>query len=129
MNTIQLIHWLNFTRSHTGGDILVIQTFRNAIMSASVLASTTLVAFMGVLAVASKLHQPEALILSLILATSASTSLLSIVTFARLGFTTHNDAIALQKIAQQLLLGLRLIQISTLFLISALILAALLITR
>jgi hypothetical protein len=127
MNIMRLINWLSFTASRAGGDILAIQTFRNAIMSASVLASATLVAFMGVLAIASKLHSMAAVVLSLILAASASTSILSIVTFARLGFTPHNDSAILEQTAKQLLLGLRLIQTSAVLLISALILAALLV--
>lgn len=45
-----LADWLNTVGARPGGDILAIQTLRNALMAASVLASAALVAMMGVLA-------------------------------------------------------------------------------
>ena len=45
-----LTDWLSTVGQRPGGDILAIQTLRNALMAASVLASAALVAMMGVLA-------------------------------------------------------------------------------
>jgi hypothetical protein len=127
MNISSLSTWLNAAWSRVGGDILIIQTFRNVIMSASVLASAALVTLMGVLAASSHLQQPAILIigLCLLLASSASLSVLSIVTFARLGFNIQLDSANTEQLAKRLLFGLRLIQSSACGLVLALILAAL----
>jgi hypothetical protein len=53
MDFKELIHWLEEQRGQPGGNITVVQTLRNAIMAASVLASAALVALMGVLATSS----------------------------------------------------------------------------
>jgi hypothetical protein len=126
MDQASLTQWFNVVWARAGGDILIVQTFRNAIMSASVLASATLVTFMGVLAAASHLHKPTALMIGLILAISASGAILSIVQFSRLGFSMQLGTIDSAHIAKRLLFGLRLIQLSAGLLICALLLAAIL---
>ena len=50
MNKNNISKWLQQMSLHSGGAITVVQTLRNAIMAASVLASASLVALMGVLA-------------------------------------------------------------------------------
>jgi hypothetical protein len=47
-----LIDWLASLHNRPGGDILAVQTLRNSLMAASVLASAALVGLMGVLATA-----------------------------------------------------------------------------
>ncbi len=53
-----LADWLGSVNQRPGGDILAVQTLRNALMAASVLASAAMVALMGVLAT-SNLHNPR----------------------------------------------------------------------
>lgn len=47
-----LTDWFGNLQNHPGGDILAVQTLRNSLMAASVLASAALVGLMGVLATA-----------------------------------------------------------------------------
>ena len=49
MDFKELIHWLEEQRGQPGGNITVVQTLRNAIMAASVLASAALVALVSTL--------------------------------------------------------------------------------
>jgi hypothetical protein len=64
--------WLSAMASRPGGDILAVQTLRNAIMAASVLASAAMVALMGVLATAHLHHRSIAITAALVLAISTA---------------------------------------------------------
>jgi membrane protein YdbS with pleckstrin-like domain len=124
MTTNHLTVWLNAVFSRLGGDILVVQTIRNAIMSASILASAGLVALMGVLAVASHWHRLYAFVIAVLLATCVSLSIAAIVQFSKLGFSVQFQVANHDQAAERVLIGLRLVQISATLLAFALILAA-----
>ncbi len=109
--------------SRPGGDILAVQTLRNAIMAASVLASAAMVALMGVLATASLHHRLFAMTAALVLAISTAMALLVIVKLARAGFEFQLVSAEHGELAVDLLAALRAIAISAILLSLALFVA------
>lgn len=97
--TPQGIHdWLQSIKKQNGFEILLVQTLRNALMSASVIASTSLVAIIGVVSIGRAFSggSAESLryghwaihIASVILAIALTEALLSLRTLARAGFVS-----------------------------------------
>lgn len=120
----QLALWLSTVCKRPGGDILAVQTLRNALMASSVLASAAMVAMMGVLATA-KLHHPAvSLVAALLLAASTSCALVAIVRLARAGFELQLDPAVPDTLAAALLSALRYTQSSAWLLAVSLLTAA-----
>jgi Protein of unknown function, DUF599 len=117
--------WLDSVLARPGGDILAIQTLRNAIMSASVLASAALVALMGVIAAAPHMMKWLNASLAVLLAISASVAVWSIVRFASFGFVLHNEAVVAESLAKHISRALQHVKTSASLLMVALCLAAL----
>jgi hypothetical protein len=111
--------------SRPGGDILAVQTLRNAIMAASVLASAAMVALMGVLATAHLHHRWFVITSALILAISTAAALVAIVKLARAGFEFQSTSAAHGALAADLMTALRSIAISATLLSLALFVAGL----
>jgi len=109
--------------SRPGGDILAVQTLRNAIMAASVLASAAMVALMGVLATAHLHQRGFVMTAALILAISTAAALVAIVKLARAGFEFQLTSAAHGELAADLLAALRAIAISATLLSLALFVA------
>lgn len=82
-----LADWLSTVGKRPGGDILAIQTLRNALMAASVLASAALVGMMGVLAT-THLHTIKwpSMVAAALLVASALGSLRSVWELSLIGF-------------------------------------------
>ena len=121
-----LLHdWLANMASRPCGDILAVQTLRNAIMAASVLASAAMVALMGVLATAHLHPRLYAIAASLALAVSAAAAVVAIVRLARAGFEFQLAAAAHGELAADLLGALRAIAVSATLLSLALFIASL----
>ncbi len=87
----QLALWLRTVSQRPGGDILAIQTLRNALMAASVLASAAMVALMGVLATAQLHNRSVSLAAAVLLAGSTSCAVVAIVRMSRAGFDMQFD--------------------------------------
>jgi hypothetical protein len=85
MNTM-LYDWLASLENRQGGDILAVQTLRNTLMAASVLASAALVGLMGVLATAHLHHKWSSASAAAMLVISAAYSLRALWTLSRAGF-------------------------------------------
>lgn len=118
-----LQNWLVNMAIRPGGDILAVQTLRNAIMAASVLASAAMVALMGVLATA-HLHDPRfaaAAAACLILSTAAA--LVAIVRLASAGFEFQLAQAVHAEQAVGLMLALRIIAASAVLLSLGLLVA------
>lgn len=98
MNPQSLSLWLRSISGQSGHEILVVQTLRNALMVASVVASTSLVAIIGVISVGRafpggsaplSMYAHGAINLaSIILAVALTEALLSLRTLARAGFSS-----------------------------------------
>lgn len=117
--------WLTNMASRPGGDILAVQTLRNAIMAASVLASAAMVALMGVLATAHLHHRMFAVVSALTLAVSTAAALVAIVKLARAGFEFQLASAVHGELAADLMAALRGIAISATLLSLALFVAGL----
>ena len=115
--------WLSAMASRPGGDILAVQTLRNAIMAASVLASAAMVALMGVLATAHLHHRMFAITAALLLAVSTASALVAIVKLARAGFEFQLASAAHGELAADLMAALRAIAVSATLLSLALFVA------
>ncbi len=126
MNVSTLSTWLNAALSRSGGDILVVQTIRNALMAASVLASAALIALMGVLATTAHLHSIKSTALGLLLASCSGLALWSAVKFSKLGFSVQFNVASYLEMAKNLLFALRLLQASAAMVATSLVLAAIL---
>ncbi len=124
MTHIQLKTWLSSVLARPGGDILAIQTLRNAIMSASVLASAALVALMGVIAAAPHMMKWLNASLAILLAISASVAVWAIVRFASFGFVLQNDAVVIEALAKHMARALKFVKASASLLMLALCFAA-----
>jgi Protein of unknown function, DUF599 len=121
-----LLHnWLASMSNRPGGDILAVQTLRNAIMAASVLASAAMVAVMGVLATAHMHPRMYAIAAALMLAISAAAAMLAIVRLARAGFEFQLASAAHEELGADLLVSLRAIAVSATLLALALFVAGL----
>lgn len=81
-----LIDWFASLENRQGGDILAVQTLRNALMAASVLASAALVGLMGVLATAHLHPKWSSGGAAAMLVISAAYSLRALWTLSRAGF-------------------------------------------
>jgi Protein of unknown function, DUF599 len=90
--------WLRSISRQSGHEILLVQTLRNALMVASVVASTSLVAIIGVISVGRAFSGGGAVLTmyahgainlsSVILAVALTEALLSLRTLARAGFSS-----------------------------------------
>jgi hypothetical protein len=120
---IRLQQWIEGMASRPGGDILAVQTLRNAIMAASVLASAAMVALMGVLATAHLHHRLFAIVAALVLAVSTAAALVAIVKLARAGFEFQLASAAHAELAADLMAALRAIAVSATLLSLALFVA------
>jgi hypothetical protein len=121
-----LLHdWLASMATRPGGDILAVQTLRNAIMAASVLASAAMVAIMGVLATAHLHPRMFGIVAALFLAVSAAAAVVAIVRLARAGFEFQLASAAHGELAADLLAALRAIAVSATLLSLGLIVAGL----
>jgi hypothetical protein len=81
-----LFDWFASLHRRPGGDILAVQTLRNAIMAASVLASAALVGLMGVLATAHLHPRWSSASAATLLVVSAMFSLRALWTLSAAGF-------------------------------------------
>jgi Protein of unknown function, DUF599 len=98
MTPQSLANWLRAISTQNGFEILLVQTVRNALMGASVVASTSLVAIIGVVSVARAFSGGNAMLTmyaniamqlsSVILVFALTEALLSLRTLARVGFGT-----------------------------------------
>jgi hypothetical protein len=117
--------WLSSLGQRSGGDILAVQTLRNAIMAASVLASAAMVALMGVLATAHLHHRSFAVGAAFLLVVSTAAALLAIVKLSRAGFEFQMARPAHEELAASLISALRAIAVSATLLSAALLVAGL----
>jgi hypothetical protein len=124
MNVLTLSAWLNHVLSRAGGDILAVQTLRNALMAASVIASAALIALMGVLAASAHLPAARSLVLGLVLASCSGLALWAAVKLSKLGFSVQFNAANYAEMAESLFFALRLLQASAVLLTMSLLLAA-----
>lgn len=81
-----LTDWFDNLQNHPGGDILAVQTLRNSLMAASVLASAALVGLMGVLATAHLHARWSSGSAATLLVVSAMCSLRALWTLSAAGF-------------------------------------------
>ncbi len=124
MKNSDIEHWLASVKHQSQGQIIVVQTIRNAIMSASILASITLIALMGALATAHGQSSRWIVFAISLLVLSATCSAVSISFLARLSFQTQFEHVHYQISAGRLRNALNLIRGSALLFICALIAAA-----
>lgn len=124
MNTIEIKHWLEQLSQLNQGQLVIVQTIRNGIMAASILASVTLIALMGALATAH--NESNIWILSSIalLVMSATCSAIAISNLARLSFQTQFEHIHFDTPAARIRSALNLIAAAALLFILALTVAA-----
>lgn len=87
-----LIDWFASLQNRQGGDILAVQTLRNSLMAASVLASAALVGLMGVLATAHLHARWSSASAATLLVVSAMFSLRALWTLSAAGFDLRLDA-------------------------------------
>ncbi len=105
MNSM-LIDWFASLENRQGGDILAVQTLRNALMAASVLASAALVGLMGVLATAHLHPKWSSGSAAAMLVISAAYSLRALWTLSRAGFEIRLENQARSTDKNQLLVDL-----------------------
>ena len=117
--------WLGGLADRSGGDILAVQTLRNAIMAASVLASAAMVALMGVLATAHMHPRLLGMVAAIALAASAGAAVAAMVKLVRAGFECQMPGTVWDELAQSLVAALRWVTISAVLLAAALAVAAL----
>lgn len=115
--------WLEHTREQQGGHITIVQTIRNAIMAASVLASAALIAFMGSLAAAGINQSMTIGISAVILVISCFFSIRSIWMLASLSFQIQQPTRDNGKASDRLIQALGYLRISAGFLFLALVVA------
>ena len=87
-----LTAWFASLQGRQGADILAVQTLRNALMAASVLASAALVGLMGVLATAHLHALWSASSAAVLLVVSAACALRALWTLSALGFDLQLQA-------------------------------------
>lgn len=124
MNRTDIEAWLKKVNEQSNGDITAVQTLRNAIMAASVLASTALVALMGVLAtiLSNTIFAAAAAAGCLVL--SCFFSLRTIWLLAALSFHLQQLDLHRQNTAQQIASSLNAIRYAAVFLTLALAVSA-----
>jgi hypothetical protein len=86
--------WLLSLQHRPGGDILAVQTLRNSLMAASVLASAALVGLMGVLATAHLHPRWSSASAAALLVCSMGFSLRTLWTLSSIGFDLQIDSSA-----------------------------------
>lgn len=86
-----LTDWFASLQNRPGGDILAVQTLRNALMAASVLASAALVGLMGVLATSHLHARWSTASAATLLVVSAVCSLRALWTLSAAGFDLQLD--------------------------------------
>ena len=100
MTQQSLLNWLHAIKKESGYEILLVQTIRNSLMGASVIASTSLVAIIGVVTFGRSLAAPTAdtgqssfhyahlmvNLASIILVIALTEALLALRTLSRAGF-------------------------------------------
>ena len=120
-----LTDWLASINQRPSGDILAIQTLRNALMAASVLASAALVALMGVLATFN-LHTIRwpSVTAAALLVTSAMVSMRSVWELALIGFHLQFQTGPTTVVAHRLGRALGHIRVAGMLLVLALACAA-----
>ncbi|TDR30182.1 DUF599 family protein [Hydromonas duriensis] len=124
MNREHIENWIRHLIEQGSGDITAVQTLRNAIMAASVLASAALVALMGVLATA-PLHQPIAVAVAAgLLVLSSFFSIRTIWLLAALSFQVQQLDKTPSEKAQRIMDALNAIKYAAIFLTLALSVAA-----
>lgn len=119
-----LTHWLESIAQQNGGDILAVQTLRNGIMAASVLASAALVGLMGVLATAHLHVRLLSLGSASLLALSAAFAVHALIRLSGAGFELQLKSHDLSPVAHRISQGLRSCAISGALLVLALAVAA-----
>ena len=124
MKNSDIAQWLEQISQHNQGQITVVQTIRNAIMSASILASVALIALMGALATAHSQNSRWILVSIAVLVLSATCSAISISFLARLSFQTQFKHVHFAVSASRLRHALNLIRGSAILFILALVVAA-----
>ena len=124
MKNSDIAQWLEHISQHNQGQITVVPTIRNAIMSASILASVALIALMGALATAHSQNSRWILVSIAVLVLSATCSAISISFLARLSFQTQFKHVHFELSANRLRHALNLIRGSAGLFILALVVAA-----
>ena len=124
MKNSDIAQWLEHISQQNQGQITVVQTIRNAIMSASILASVALIALMGALATAHSQNSRWILVSIALLVLSATCSAISISFLARLSFQTQFKHVHFELSANRLRHALNLIRGSAGLFILALVVAA-----
>lgn len=124
MNKNNISKWLQQMSLHSGGAITVVQTLRNAIMAASVLASASLVTLMGVLASVATHPLSHLLAAIVFVLLSCFCSIRTIWLLAVLGFQAQQPEEELPATAKQIGYALTCIKISAISLFLALSAAA-----
>lgn len=112
MTPKNILTWLQAIKKQNGYEILLVQTIRNSLMGAGVIASTSLVAIIGVVSVGRAFTGTGAPLMqyghwainmsSMILALSLTEALLSLRTLARAGFGLGFANTASNKIRDEL---------------------------
>ena len=117
--------WLASVIQRPGGDILAVQTLRNALMAASVLASAALVGLMGVVATA-HLHSVRwpSVLAAALLVLSAMGALKSVWELSLIGFQLQFQGTQPNGVAKRLGLALSQIRGAGMVLVLALACAA-----
>lgn len=122
-----LTDWFASLHNRHGGDILAVQTLRNSLMAASVLASAALVGLMGVLATSHLHARWSTASAATLLVVSAVCSLRALWTLSAAGFDLQLDAAKdhqTSPLVQELTMALRAIRWAGVLLILALAAAA-----
>lgn len=124
MNKQETQSWLTAVMQQPHGNITIVQTLRNAIMSASVLASAALVALMGVLATSALFNFRSVMAAMICLLISGFFSMSAIWRFSALSFKIQQDDGSTGKSAQNLVSALRAVRGAAVFLFLSLCAAA-----
>lgn len=122
-----LTDWFASLHNRPGGDILAVQTLRNSLMAASVLASAALVGLMGVLATSHLHARWSTASAAVLLVLSAMYSLRALWTLSAAGFELQLDIAKDTKtspLVQEITMALRAIRWAGVLLILALAAAA-----
>jgi Protein of unknown function, DUF599 len=119
-----LERWLQAAADRPGGDILAVQTLRNALMAASVLLSTALVALMGVLATAHLHSRNISLVAAALLVLSTAFALHAAARLSAAGFTVQFNPPGFAQLAGAVHTALRNVRVSAALLALGLAVAA-----
>ena len=121
---LQLEQWLQTVAERPGGDILAVQTLRNAIMVASVLASASLVAMMGVLATAHLHHRGASMAAAVLLVCSVAFAIHALARLSVAGFDMQFTRSGFETVAHKVQTGLKCSVVAGLLWVCALAVAA-----